>query len=211
MNDELKFKRQPLRLDLQGQRRHGYQPPWRKTPRPNKTAGRAAATLAESMEGRICRPAAGLDCYLATECGRIISLLSGRLLGGAPSKKGYYAMRFSTPTGRKPMYFHAIIAETFLGPRPSGSEVNHRDGDKLNNAVSNLEYISKGDNVRHAYRTGLNLSGVRCPWAKLTEDQVREVRALAPTMRQCQIARHLNLKPAAVSNIIRGKKWRRIS
>jgi len=51
---------------------------------------------------------------------------------------------------------HRLVAECFV-PKPPGEklEVNHKDGNKLNNSASNLEWVSHLDNVRHAYRTGL--------------------------------------------------------
>jgi len=55
----------------------------------------------------------------------------------------------------RPKDIHRLVAECFV-PRPDGNvEVNHKDGDKLNNCAANLEWVSHLENVRHAYRTGL--------------------------------------------------------
>lgn len=50
---------------------------------------------------------------------------------------------------------HLWVALVFLGPKPEGFEVNHKDGNKLNSAQSNLEYVTHSQNVDHAYNTGL--------------------------------------------------------
>lgn len=48
-----------------------------------------------------------------------------------------------------------LVALTFLGDPPKDYTVNHKDGNRLNNIVENLEWLSRGDNVRHAFATGL--------------------------------------------------------
>lgn len=50
---------------------------------------------------------------------------------------------------------HYVISFCFLGKKPKGYSVNHKDGNKLNNDISNLEYISMEDNYKHALKTGL--------------------------------------------------------
>lgn len=50
---------------------------------------------------------------------------------------------------------HRIVAAAFIGPLPDGKEVNHIDGDKGNNGVANLEYVTRSQNMIHAYDTGL--------------------------------------------------------
>lgn len=48
-----------------------------------------------------------------------------------------------------------LVAMTFLGTPPEGFTVNHKDGNRLNNAVDNLEWLSLADNIRHGFSTGL--------------------------------------------------------
>jgi hypothetical protein len=50
-------------------------------------------------------------------------------------------------------YVHHLVAETFIGPRPDGGEVNHKDTNPTHNAVSNLEYVTRANNVQHYLRS----------------------------------------------------------
>src|SRR5262245_46396327 len=50
---------------------------------------------------------------------------------------------------------HSLVAEAFIGPRPKGMTVNHKDGDKANNQLDNLEYLSNRDQQLHAHAHGL--------------------------------------------------------
>lgn len=50
---------------------------------------------------------------------------------------------------------HCLVAPAFIGARPEGLDINHKDGDKTNNSVGNLEYVTRSENNRHAYRIGL--------------------------------------------------------
>ena len=68
---------------------------------------------------------------------------------------GYCCLKLYGKAYKKSVLLHRVIAETFL-PNPLGKpEVNHKDGDKCNNAVSNLEWVTSAENKAHAIQTGL--------------------------------------------------------
>ena len=50
---------------------------------------------------------------------------------------------------------HILVAKAFLGPRPKGMVINHKDGNNLNNAAKNLEYVTPKRNQEHASEMGL--------------------------------------------------------
>lgn len=70
---------------------------------------------------------------------------------------------------------HRIVALTFLGPPPVGcNDINHEDGNKANNAVSNISWCTRKHNLEHARRTGLQTDPLR----SYTEAQYRQAREL---------------------------------
>lgn len=77
---------------------------------------------------------------------------AGRVLGGKISDPGYRAVSLGADHTER---VHVLVAAAFIGPRPAGYTINHRDGDKLNNTVENLEYATYSENNRHAFATGL--------------------------------------------------------
>ena len=69
---------------------------------------------------------------------------------------GYRSVTLYRVNGKKQYYVHRLVAETFI-PNPNNlSDVNHKDGCKTNNILSNLEWCSHSDNQKHAYKNGLN-------------------------------------------------------
>lgn len=79
----------------------------------------------------------------------------GKILNPDIAPNGYYRVTFSINRKRKQFYVHRLIAEHFI-PNPKNlPQVNHIDGNKLNNSLDNLEWVTVQDNVIHAYKNGL--------------------------------------------------------
>lgn len=102
----------------------------------------------------------GTDFYDVSNEGRVRSrnyLGHGttKVLALAKDHKGYLRVRLFFGSRRKNCKVHRLVAEAFI-PNPGGlPEVNHKDGDKTNNRVDNLEWSTAHDNTVHAYRSGL--------------------------------------------------------
>jgi hypothetical protein len=69
---------------------------------------------------------------------------------------GYFISTLHKEGKRHEIALHRIVAKTFLIELENKKEVNHKDGNKLNNCVDNLEWCDRGENVRHSFRVGLN-------------------------------------------------------
>ena len=96
---------------------------------------------------------------------------------------------------------HRLVATAFI-PNPSGlPQVNHIDGDKANNSIENLEWVTAKDNIIHAHKTGLAFSGAESARAKLTWDEVRYIRnATGNTLRE--LASMFGVGTSTISRVI---------
>ena len=99
----------------------------------------------------------GFSNYEVFEDGRIFSWLRGKFLKPGLVDRGYgYAQVMlrgddGVVRGRR---VHRLVLETFDGPCPEGMECHHKDGDKLNNHLSNLEWVTHSKNMLEAYNMG---------------------------------------------------------
>lgn len=123
---------------------------------------------------------------------------------------GYPTVLLTRDDGsRSSPFVHGLVAEAFIGPKPNGQQVNHRDGVKTHNAVTNLEYVSPRENRVHAIVTGLAPVGERHHRAKLTTEQVEEIRRRYRPERGARVAlaREFRITSEYVSVIVHGRAW----
>ena len=145
--------------------------------------------------------------------------VKGRVMRTTVSDRGYERLSIITKGKSRRCGVHQLVAEAWL-PKPVraiGSKrgqfvVNHKDGDKLNNHASNLEYIPAGANVHHARASGLlSVKGVRNPKARLSDGDVRAIRerySLGET--QVSLAAAFGVDQTSISRIIRRDTWRHV-
>lgn len=120
-------------------------------------------------------------------------------------QRGYPSVTLHSGGGKqRPVRVHRIVAKAFLGEPPPGSTVNHIDADKTNNHASNLEYVSMEGNRQHAHEAGLFLNGERHPRAKLTDEDVEEIRRrVAGGESKASVARSFGVHDGHVGQIVR--------
>lgn len=106
---------------------------------------------------------------------------------------------------------HRLVTECFIGSCPKGFCVNHRDGDKLNNALSNLEYVTVKDNARHASQMGLLVRGEDHLHAKVTEEDVIAIReAVVNGMTYRELGEIYGLNRSTLHSIVHHKSWKHV-
>lgn len=109
------------------------------------------------------KPVVGLEGrYEVSNHGRIRNRRSGHVLAQQINFRGYPVVTLYVGQCKSmPAFVHRLVAACFVGPRPENNTVNHKDGDKRNNLSTNLEYMTNGENQRHAYRLGLRKKPTR--------------------------------------------------
>ncbi|MCK5609791.1 NUMOD4 motif-containing HNH endonuclease [Candidatus Pacearchaeota archaeon] len=139
--------------------------------------------------------------------------LKGRILKGTIDKAGYYRVYLCGRGMKKNTLLHRLIALHFI-PNPNDYPcVNHMDGVKTNNNISNLEWCTHKQNMRHGYDTGLipkkiNPKGEKGIAAKLTDNQVVEIKKrLAGGGRIVDIVLDYPVKEGAIGEIKAGRSW----
>lgn len=108
--------------------------------------------------------------YQISTLGRVKSLrkniiLKPSIVAKRNNKQGYQIVHIKY----KQYYIHRLVAEAFIPNTKNLPQVNHIDGNKLNNNVKNLEWVTAKENIKHAYKTGLmgkDISEKKRTWGK---------------------------------------------
>ena len=137
------------------------------------------------------------DGYYISPLGHLYSTSGRKLTRIKPGvKPGGY--EFACVAGSYKM-IHRLVALSFI-PNPQNlPEVNHKDGNKRNNASTNLEWMTRSQNTRHAFDAGLMKRGSESPFCKLTKDQAREIRKAGGRYRD--IGRRFGVSAQTVCDI----------
>ena len=88
--------------------------------------------------------------------------------------------------------------------------MNHKNGVKSDNRITNLEYVTPSENDLHAVRMGLKPIGERHGMAKITEKQARGIKRLLRSISVSEISKRMNITYSIVSAISYGRTWKHI-
>jgi HNH endonuclease/NUMOD4 motif len=135
--------------------------------------------------------------------------VKGRIYKNRITPNGYNQVCLRVNNQNKYFYVHRLVAEYFIYNYDSSLEVNHIDGNKLNNSVFNLEMTTKKDNMKHATATRLMASGANHGHTTLSSEDVLEIKRLH--QNNCTIkdlAKQYNIKYHLAWSIINNKTWK---
>lgn len=149
--------------------------------------------------------------------GTVIHIRRREVIKSSLNHKGYPHVCLEN---KKTKTVHRIVAETFIPNPENKPQVNHIDGNKQNNNVDNLEWVTNKENMDHAVRIGLRaesdkkislaMTGSKNHRAKLTEAEAKQIKDLCETNTNKQIAELFPVGPTIVSMIRHNKIWKHI-
>jgi hypothetical protein len=137
-----------------------------------------------------------------------------KLIAIATTADGYLAVRLRRSDGSDwSVTVHRLVAVAFLPPDHERLQVNHIDSCRTNNCVSNLEWSTASENVKHSYVSGFNSNaGERNHSSILTEEVVRKIRQMwNGGTSVINIAKEVGYKRSTVSKVVHGNNWKEVA
>lgn len=152
--------------------------------------------------------------YYVTKDGKIWSDHSKKFISSREDKDGYLKVRLACEdfkSGRWTVSLHRIVLSTFSPVENMDFlQVNHIDGNKKNNSLDNLEWVSCKENIKHACQNGLRatVNGA----AKLTAEEVHSIcKQLEKGASNIDLGKQYNVHPDTIGRIRRRVSWKEIS
>lgn len=147
--------------------------------------------------------------YEITRDGRVISHKRNTPKELKPflDRDGYKRVTLQINGKSKHYTIHRLVALTYLINECDKPEVNHIDGNKLNNSLENLEWVTRSENTQKAYD---NKQQVALGKPKLNPELVKEIRENKQNLNREQLARKYNVSCGCIQHIRKGRTWKNI-
>lgn len=160
------------------------------------------------MDQEIWKDIAGFEgLYQVSSCGRVKNLKWGHekiaKLSQHFKKREMLVGLTKKPDGVRVFMVHRLVATAFIPNPENKPEVNHKDFNRANNHVDNLEWVTRRENLDHFYRSEFFARGL-----KLNESAVLHIRTKEMTQREYGI--HYGIARSTVHNIQVRKLWKHI-
>ncbi len=176
-----------------------------------------AAFAKQDLTNEIWRDIAGFNGdYQESNYGRTKSFKRGnvKILKPSVSRNGYLYINLKSNGVHKRYLVHRLVAILFIPNPDNKPQVNHIDGNKQNNRVNNLEWVTSSENITHAYECGLQKYGEQHHKSKLTIENVRFIRNVYvkgdKEFGARPLARRFGVSQPAILSIINGETYKNV-
>lgn len=172
-----------------------------------------------ALAGEEWRPVVGYEgIYVVSNLGRVQAVGKGRFaryrhnMAATLDTKGYVRCRLSLPgKGKRECEVHRLVLAAFVGPCPEGMCSRHLNGIRSDCRLENLQYGTPQENMDDRTIHGRTRRGSQAGRAKLTEEQVADIRkAAASGAPLVALARTAGVAPTTIHAIVSGRTWRHV-
>lgn len=168
------------------------------------------------MKNETWKTLPGFEDYEVSDLGNVrrISAAKGtramRLLSPCADRCGRMVFNTRKDGKTKQWKVHRAVMLAFKGECTDGKEVAHLDGNQQNNKLENLMYATPVENNRHKVGHGTQPTGEKMWNAKLTEEQVIEIRSRSPQISYAKLAKEYGVSLVTIAQVITRKTWKHI-
>lgn len=167
------------------------------------------------LEGEIWKDVIDYEgVYLVSNFARVKRIMSRKnptcdIMNNIYHPSGYVHISLTNNGKGRNFKLHRLVAMAFIPNPENKPQVNHIDGNKLNNLPSNLEWNTSKENINHAWNTGLSKpkNGEKSNFSKLTEKEILEIRELGITVSPKEISVIYNVSVSYIRRVINRKRW----
>jgi len=162
----------------------------------------------------IWKPVCGCEnVYEVSNLGNVRRIGTKRIFKQKPTKSGYKRICLRKHPQRN-VFIHVLMLEAFVSPRPKGLVTNHKNGNKSDNRIENLEWTTQKKNVHHAIKLGNFFTpvGEQHGESKLTDLKVKRIRRLFATgeYTKAALGRQFGVSAVLIGLIVRRQSWKHL-
>lgn len=123
---------------------------------------------------------------------------------------GYKSVNLNKDASIKTFEIHRLVATHFLNCNYDGKQVNHIDGDKENNVINNLEFVTPRDNIKHAFENGLIPIRVGRKLNQEKADKIRREKNSNPNISHADLSMRYGVSVRTIIDVLNNVSWKNL-